>query len=347
MTTLTLIAVRLAEGVLASSARERWHGVSNPSSGNSDFMYSIWFKIAAIVLFASTVIAFVVISLYNRFSQRKIAERTFAEGMSRKQLTEQETSILIAITNRVGLERKTDIFMASDAFDKGADMLVKETLVAGNPTNETSNMEKHLAALREKMNYRKAAVSVEYSKDSGKKTAESTSTGATSGKWVFVALFPFSKKMDLINRDSRDYADQVHPPPQWREQLPKFVPAAITGLLGRVLFIETWLPANVGDRLLITVGSYSVKGDCCTLELIEDIGTVDRSICLSESTKGGGLRRLGINLAGLSESQVAQLPVVIKLTKKPQIEKRNAENSKETAGASVPVSNSSESEGMK
>ena len=51
MTTLALIAVRLAEEVLAASARERWHGVSNLPSSGSGFMSSVWFKIGAAVLF--------------------------------------------------------------------------------------------------------------------------------------------------------------------------------------------------------------------------------------------------------------------------------------------------------
>ena len=47
MTTLALIAVRLAEEVLAVSARERWQGCRIFQAAAA-FMSSIWFKIAAV-----------------------------------------------------------------------------------------------------------------------------------------------------------------------------------------------------------------------------------------------------------------------------------------------------------
>ena len=69
-------------------------------------------------------------------------------------------------------------------------------------------------------------------------------------------------------------------------------------------------------------------------------------ICPNQQRQGN-IRRLGINLAGLSESQAAQLAEVIKLAKEPQTKKQNAEDSKVTAGASGPIGNSGESERAK
>jgi hypothetical protein len=344
MTTLTLIAVRLAEEVLAVSARERFGGLQHLPNGGSDFLSSVWFKIAAVALFAGTAIALAAVSLYNHFSKRKIAERAFAQGASRKQLTESETSTLIAIANRAGLEKTADIFLMGDAFDRGSDMLVKESLVKGNSTNETAHLEKEVASLKEKMNFRKAAGGAYYSNGSGGKSVEVKPEEPAGVKEVFVALFPFLRKTDLINGSSTENPKRGYSPPDWREQLPKFVPATITGLVGRVLFIETALPANVGDRVLIAIGSYDVSGNSHTTELIEEIGTVDRSIYLSESPNASNLRRLGVNLAGLSESQAAQLAESIKLAKESETKKQNAQDSKETAVVSGPVG---ESEGSK
>ncbi len=303
MTTLALIAVRLAEGVLAVSARERWQGVQHLPSSSGGFMSSIWFKIGAAALFAGTVIAFAAVSLYNRFSQRKIAEREFADGVSRRQLTELETDMLVAITESAGLEKMADIFLMSNAFDSGAAMLLKESYVAGNPTNETGPLEKQLAGLKAKMNFRKAAGGAYYSNGSAEKPSDAKPADSAGGKTAYIAMFPFARKLDLRNGNSKE-GDS---PPRLRDKLPEFMPAIVTGLVGRVVFMETTLLANVGDRVLIVFGTCGIGGDAETSDLIEDIGAVEQSVQPAEFLKEPNACRLGVLLAGISDAQAAQL----------------------------------------
>jgi hypothetical protein len=299
MTTLALIAVRLAEGALAASARDRWQGVQHLPNGGS-IVHSAWFKIVAVTLFAIMVTAFAAVTLYNRFSQRKKAEREFARGISRRQLTEQEIELLVAITERAGLQNMADIFLMGDVFDKGADMLIKESYVAGNPTNETGPLEKHLAGLKEKMNFRKAAGGGYYTNGSAEKPSDVKPAHFAGGKTAYIALFPFLKKLDLKNGNGKE-GDS---PPRLKDKLPGFIPALIIGLDGRVVFMETALPANVGDRVLVVFGPGDGAG---TSDLIEDIGVVEKSIQPAVFLKEPDACRLAVSFGAISDEQAARI----------------------------------------
>ena len=228
--------------------------------------------------------------------------------MARRGLTPAETDTLIEIAIKAGLKRMADIFVLSDVFERGLDILFKESFVDGNPTNRTVELERHMANLKAKMSFRKVAKGGGYYPGVPvKESNEPVPENSAIIKTAFIAMFPFSRKMDLINSGSAENHKQGYSPPDWQKQLPEFMPAAITGLVGRVLFIETAMSANVGDRVLIAVGSCDAGDGSGIPELIQDIGTVEQSIHLAESLEGRDVFRIGIKLAGLSESQAAQL----------------------------------------
>jgi hypothetical protein len=299
MTTLALIAVHLAENVLAISAHDRWQGLKNIKSDTS-FISNGWVKLALVLVLAGSVITFVVVSLIKKRNERKVAEMEFADGVARKQLTQAEADTLIEIANRAGLKRAADIFVLSDAFEAGLDILFKESFADGNPTNRTVELERHLANLKAKINYRKAGKGGwDYSGGTYEKPA-----GAKSA--VSIAIIK----------------DQGDSPPGFKVSSSEFLPAIVTGLVGRVLFIETTLSANVGDRVFVVIGS-GISGDGSgTPESVENIGTIEQSIGpadtersdepASEMLKEPNAHRLGINFADLSELQAAQLAKAIK-----------------------------------
>ena len=81
--------------------------------------------------------------------------------------------------------------------------MFKESFVDGNPTNRTVQLERHLANLKDKMNFRKAAKGGGYSPGvPAEKPDEPKPMDSTITKTAFVAMFPFSRKMDLINGSS-------------------------------------------------------------------------------------------------------------------------------------------------
>lgn len=293
MTMLTHIAVFLSREVMGTTAYQRWKGIQHIESDTS-FMRSGWFTLAMLALLVGSAILLVAVRILRKINELKTAGREFANGVAQRGLTPAETDTLIEIAIRAGLKRTADIFVFSDAFENGLDILFKESFVDGNPTNRTVQLEKHLANLKNKMSFRKVV-----------KNSEVIKT-------AFIAMFPFSRKMVLINSGSSGASERVDSPPGWREQLPEFMPATITGLVGRVLFIETAMSADVGDRVLIAVGSFRPGEYSCTMELIEEIGTVDRSVYLPESLDASNVYRLDINLTGISKSQMSQLAGAIK-----------------------------------
>ena len=311
MTMLTHIAVCLLREVIGATAYQRWKGIQHIES-DTDFMRNKWFTLAMVALLVGSTISLVAVRMLRKLHERKTADREFADGVARRGLTPAETDTLIEIAIKAGLKRMADIFVLSDAFENGLDILFKESFVDGNPTNRTVQLERHLANLKDKMSFRKVAKGGGYSPGvPAEKSDEPKPRNSAIIKTAFMAMFPFSRKTELINGGSSGTPQRADSPPDWREQLPEFVPATITGLVGRVLFIETAISANVGDRVLIAIGSFSASENSRIMELIEEIGTVDRNVYLPESLDASNVHRLGVNLAGLSESQAAQLAGVI------------------------------------
>jgi hypothetical protein len=314
MTTLALIAVKLAQGVVALSANERWRATQHLGSDNS-IITNKWFSIAMAAVLAVSVIAFFVVNLYKKASELKAAEKELFDNAARKRLTPSETDTLMAIAIKAGLKRIGDIFILSDAFDTGAGILLKESFLDGKPTNETNRLEKELASLQVKLGFRKvssAAVGGGGLVGFAEKPAGARPADSTAGKTAFIAMFPFAKKIDLINGGGRERPQQGDSPPGLRQSLPEFTPATVTGLVGRVLFIETTLSANVGDRVMVVIGPENISENDETSELIEDIGIVEQSAQPAELLKEPNARRLGVALAGLSDTQAVQLAEAVR-----------------------------------
>ena len=314
MTTLALIVVKLAQGVTALSAHERWQATRHLSDGNN-IMTHKWFTVAMVVILAVSVIALFVVNLYKKASELKAAEKELFDNAARKRLTSSETDTLMAIAIKAGLKRSGDIFIRADAFDIGAGILLKESLLEGKPTNETSRLEKQLAGLQVKMGFRKVSSSAAFSGGglvrSAEKPAGARPADSAAGKTAFIAMFPFAKKIDLINGGGRERPQQGDSPPGLRQSLPEFMPATVTGLVGRVLFIETTLSAGVGDRVLVVIGQEGISKNDETSQLIEDIGIVEQSAQPAKLLTEPSARRLGVVLAGLSDTQAVQLAEVI------------------------------------
>jgi hypothetical protein len=172
------------------------------------------------------------------------------------------------------------------------------------------------------------------------------------GKAAFIAMFPFARKVGLANggnQEQRQQGGSPSPPgsgtgAEWSRQLPEFLPATITGLVGRVVFLETTLAANVGDRVLVVIGLASVSGNGQALELIEDVGPVRQTTQPAESMKEPNARCLAVELAGLSESQAAQLAMAIAGVKTTAPAKQDAGDSQQVENViSQPVGAKEES----
>ncbi len=337
MTASALIAVRLAEAVVGLTAHERWRATQRLD--NSSAVSSRWFIAAMVVVLVVSIIAFVIVSLYRKVRELKAAEKAFSDNAARKRLTESEIEILMAIAIKAGLKKSEDIFAMSETFEQGAGKLLKESFSGGKPTTETSRLEKQLADLRGKLGFRKVSSSAAGSsvkpvyKSTGAKPAD-----FSVGKAAFIAMFPFAKRLELAGNGNHQQPQQSGSPSppgfgggaEWSRQLPEFLPATVTGLVGRVVFLETTLTASVGDRVLVVIGLASVGGGGQTLELIEDAGPVQQTTQPAESVEMPNARRLAVELAGLSEEQTAKLAGMIRIAKATDTAKPGAGGSQET-----------------
>jgi hypothetical protein len=134
---------------------------------------------------------------------------------------------------------------------------------------------------------------------------------------AYIALYSFSRKMDLSAKGKKP--DSL---------LPQFVPAKVLNVTGKVVSVETALSANVGDRILVVIESQSAgEGN---VEIIEDMGVVRQSAQPAETTDAPNARRLTVEIAGLNDTQAAQLAGIIPAVKKAETIGNNTSKPTET-----------------
>jgi len=298
-----LIAVQLAEWVVGLTANERFKAVQNLDSGGS-VLTSRWLTITVVVVLAGSIVALLAVGLHKKVGELRTAEKAFSERTARRGLSELEMDTLMAIAVKAGLKKSEDIFNMTGAFESGAAKLLEESRSAGRATTETSQLEKQLIDLRAKLGFRKASSATMNSPvKPNAKSAVVKSADVSERNAAFIAIYPFVKELGLINGG---------------QQLPQFTPARVTGVVGRVVYVETTLSANVGDRVLVVIESQSVSEAAGVRELIEDIGVVQQSVQPAESVNMPNSRRLAVEIAGLSESQAKQLAGVVEGAKAKQ-----------------------------
>jgi hypothetical protein len=274
-TTLALIVVTLTQGVVALSARERWAATRNLSSSGDSVLTTTWFTATMVVVLVVSVIALVVVRLYKKVVEHKAAEKELSDNAARKRPLDRARGGEL-------VEPLTGPEKVSSAASSGGGLAD----VAEKPASDPSTV---LGAV---------SLSNRRRGDSG------------AGETAFIAMFPFEKKIDLINGGGRKRPQQGYSPPGLSKSLPEFMPATVTGLVGRVLFIETTLSAGVGDRVLVVIGQKGSEYDE-TLQLIEDIGIIEQSTQPAGLLTEPNACRLGVVLAGLSDTQAVQLAAII------------------------------------
>lgn len=134
---------------------------------------------------------------------------------------------------------------------------------------------------------------------------------------AYIALYSFSRKMDLSPGEKSPDGS-----------LPQFVPAKVLNVNGKVVSVDTTLSANVGDRVLVVIESQSAGGG--NVEIIEDMGVVRQSAQPAETTDAPNARRLTVEIAGLNDTQAAQLAGIIPAVKKAETIGNNTSKPTET-----------------
>ena len=136
--------------LLALTALERWAGARKirPHS-NEDYSMVLVVALLLVVL----VVLLWWVSHRRTYVPPVPARDLFSDGAARTGLGARDRQMLLAIVVRSGLQRRHDIFITPDAFDRAAAQLLEEC-ARSRPAQETERLRAEVAGLREKLAYR-------------------------------------------------------------------------------------------------------------------------------------------------------------------------------------------------
>jgi hypothetical protein len=308
----TFITAFLTQLMLAAAPRQRWEAMRQMHNSTSS---SNWFTWSMLAVLSVLIVILAVVTLCRRISESRAARRAFFEDARRRGLSESEADILMAVAAKSGLKARESIFSMKEYFEHGAEELLDASRSDGQPTDETVHLERQLAGLRDKLGFQKISKTTAGA-------AVKKEDGVSVHKKAFIALFPFEKKLNPASGGGNKRPQQsgsLSPPglgAEGNRLFPEFVSATVTGLVGRVVFIETTLAANVGDRVLVLAGSSDTEE---SIELIQDIGLVQQSAQPAEINAAPQARRLAVALVGANEAQAALLVNVLAGAKQAEV----------------------------
>lgn len=117
---------------------------------NTDFLFIIT-GVAAIMILTALLF---IISFHRIAQEHKISKQSFLSHAEKKGLSERECQILLDIADKTGLKRNESIFTMLDAFDQGADQMIKESL-AQQEVEQSRWLRTEISFLREKLGFQK------------------------------------------------------------------------------------------------------------------------------------------------------------------------------------------------
>jgi len=192
MATVPIIATMLNVSVSALTPVERWKAAGGRLDGN--FMSESRFIVAIVAVIVVLTVLLVVISMRQVKQRQRNSNRLFDEYCQKSGLSEREDQILMYIAGKAGIERSEDIFTMSDAFDRGASIMVE-----GGLDNELDNekesgrieqLKTELVHLREKLGFRRQTPA---------------SVGAvTKSRKLSSRQIPVGKKLYITRRKARN-----------------------------------------------------------------------------------------------------------------------------------------------
>jgi len=230
MTITTAIDVWEA-ALLALTPLERWSAVRRVDP-RPPHEYSPLLAVT-LLLFALVVLLWLV--SHRRKARRAGASRElFWDDAVQGRFGARDRELLAAIAARSGLRRREDILTAADAFDRGTAKLLGE--YAGRTPEETARLRADVVRLREKLVPSRGGRA-----EARAATGEDAHAIATSAPGA-VARLPSAS---AGSADGSPDGTQTG----WIE----FVPATATEVEGSSLRIDTLLPVQIGERVLVVL----------------------------------------------------------------------------------------------
>lgn len=191
MTTVSVITLMLNISLMALTPIERWRAASGRFSGS--FVTQTWFIVTATAAVGTLTALLVMVSLHRMRQHRSLSNQLFDEYAERIGLSERERQLLLDVADKAALKQKEAIFTMADAFQRGAAVMIQESLTLHPQEPNIEQFKCELSTLREKLGFQKQPPT---------SIGTATKRGKLSSRQI-----PVGKKLHVTRRKTRDLAN--------------------------------------------------------------------------------------------------------------------------------------------
>ena len=185
---MTTVLNAIILGGLALTPQQRLRAASDPFS--TGFITKPWFLLTLAAVGIILCVLLLVVSR-NRIVQRhQRAIQLFDESAGKIGLSARERQLLLGIVTKAGLKQSEAIFTMSNTFERGAAIMVEESVAQQQTAAQIEQLQTELSFLREKLGFQKRS---------------SASIGlSTKPKRLNSRQIPTGKKIHMVRRTGHD-----------------------------------------------------------------------------------------------------------------------------------------------
>ena len=149
----TTVLNAIITGSLALTPQQRWEAAGDSFGAN--FIVEHWFLLTAGAALITLIVLFIVVSRKRAVQQRRMGSQLFAEYAEKSGLSERERQFLLDIAAKVRLKQSEAIFTMSSAFERGAVIMIKESVARKQTARQIEQLRIEVSFLREKLGFQK------------------------------------------------------------------------------------------------------------------------------------------------------------------------------------------------
>ena len=177
-------AVLQESRALALTPQQRWSAAGG--NFNNSFFAEHWFVLTAAAV--GIILSLLLLGIsHNRITKpRRGTNQLFTDYANRSGLNTWERHLLFSIAAKAGLKQSEVIFTLGSAFERGATIIVEESVTAGQTSTQIEQLRAQLFFLREKLGFQKRA--------------PASIGSSTRSKRLASSQIPVGKKIHLVRR---------------------------------------------------------------------------------------------------------------------------------------------------
>jgi hypothetical protein len=255
---MTTVFNAIILGSLALTPQQRWKSAGDPFS--TGFITERWFLLTLAAAAIILCLLLLVVSR-NRIVQRhQRSILLFDESAGKIGLSARERELLLGIVTKAGLKQSEAIFTMNSTFERGAAIMVEESVAQQQTAAQIEQLQTELSFLREKLGFQKRA---------------SASIGlSTKPKKLNSRQIPAGKKIYMLRRTSRA-SDTIESTVIENSDVELVVKLTkpVKIIFGEVWCARYYFGASVWE---FDTSVVSCKGDILVLNHSEDLRFVNR-----------------------------------------------------------------------